>query len=268
MSVNDFRLGNQNVRKILLALFVLIIVTGCQEKNQLSASQTEEIHISAASSLTSVLDEWKNTYEENHPDIKIIINYGSSGTLVNQLEQGSPGDVLISASESWTSAAVDKGILKEETVFPLLKNRLVVASLESDKEVNSMEDLLGEDFEQIAIGDPESVPVGSYAKQAMETEGVYEQLAPKMVMSKSARQTAVYVESGNVDAGFVFQSDLYAFPALHSLMVVPEKMHTPITYSAAVTAEAEGSEQLDELIAALQSEEADKVFEKYGFEPN
>lgn len=241
----------------------LFLLVSCSQTN--IEETKNEIHISAASSMTTPLNELKTLFEEEHPQIELIINYGSSGTLVNQLSQGAPADVVILANASWMEDAVKQDIVQKEDVVNLYTNRLVLAA-HKDSEMKSLEDLTGEDVERVAIGDYDSVPAGSYTKQALIELDKWVEVEGKVVLAKSARQIASYIESKNVDAGFIFLSDVEAFSDLKSVEVVEESLHEPIIYPAALIRRSGKTEDSEVFLAFLSSQEAINVFQDYGFQ--
>lgn len=245
-----------------IMMFVLFLLVSCSQGTPEQGAK--ELHISAASSLTAPLNQIKVLYEERHPEVELIINYGSSGTLVNQLDQGAPADLAILASVSWMERAMEQEIISEENIVDLFTNQLVLA-IHEDSPVTSLDNLEGT-ADTIAIGDPDSVPVGSYTKQALVQLGLWENFQDKIVLAKSARQVAAYIESGNTDAGFILQSDAKAFPDLESVETLPESLHDPIVYPAAVINRSGKKEEGETFLTFLTSDEAIRVLQDYGFQ--
>lgn len=250
--------------KLHIIIFVsLFLLVGCSQTS--SEDEEKELHLSAASSLSAPLNEIKEKYEKENDDMKLIINYGSSGTLVNQLGQGAPVDIIILASSFWMEQAIEQNLVKQENVIDVFTNQLVLAS-HQDSGLTGLEGLAEEKVEKIAVGDPDSVPVGSYTKQALMELEYWELLEEKVVLAKSARQVAAYIDSKNVTAGFVFQSDLEAFPALQSVETISDSLHDPIIYPAALTERNAVLEESEDFLTFLESPESVSIFQKYGFE--
>ncbi|QHE51301.1 molybdate ABC transporter substrate-binding protein [Pontibacillus sp. HMF3514] len=249
-------------RFILFILFV-ILLTSCNQRDP--SSQQASLRISAASSLTTVMKEIKKQYEKKHPDQEITIQYASSGTLAHQLIQGAPSDIYISASEYWMDKVVQEGLIQQEDVFPLLKNRLILATHQG-KEIK-ISQLTNESIDQFAMGDPESVPAGAYAKQALEHAKVWETVKDKAVYGKNVRQVASYIQSQNVKAGFVYQSDVQALTNVQKSQVIPEEYHETITYPMGIINESKKDSSIKGFIKYLKGSEAKKVFQSYGFVP-
>lgn len=241
---------------------LLFVLTSCAQ--QAGEEIQQDLYISAASSLTAPLDIIKGMYEQQNPEIELVINYGGSGTLVNQVNQGAPVDLLILASEDWMETAIEQEIVNADEVTHLFTNQLVLAA-RMDSKLNELDEIGEAGVEKIAIGTPDSVPAGEYTKQALTALGEWENLKRKIVMTKSARQVATYIESGNVDAGFVFQSDLQAFSNLQAVEVIPESLHEPIVYPAVAIDRNGRIEASEAFLAFLTTPEAQEVFQEYGF---
>lgn len=255
--------GNRiSMKRFILFILFGIVLTSCNQQDP--SSQQTSLRISAASSLTTVMKEIKKQYENKHPEQKITIHYASSGTLAHQLIQGAPSDLYISASERWMDKVVREGLIQQEDVQPLLKNRLILASYQGNE--IQISQLADEAFNQFAMGDPESVPAGAYAKQALEHAKVWKTVKDKAVYGKNVRQVASYIQSQNVEAGFVYQSDVQALKGIQESQVISEKYHEPITYPMGMISESQ-NHSLVVFLKYLKGPEAKKVFQSYGFVP-
>ncbi len=251
------------MKRFILFIIIGIFLTSCNQQDP--SSQQTSLRISAASSLTTVMKEIKKQYENKHPGQKITIQYGSSGTLAHQLIQGAPSDLYISASERWMDEVVREGLIQQEDVQPLLKNRLILASYQGNEiKISQLDD---ESLDQFAMGDPESVPAGAYAKQALEYAKVWETVKDKAVYGKNVRQVSSYIQSQNVEAGLVYQSDVQDLKGVNESQVIPEEYHEPITYPMGMINESQKSSLMQGFIKYLKGPEAKKVFQSYGFVP-
>ncbi|KGX84927.1 molybdate ABC transporter substrate-binding protein [Pontibacillus marinus] len=251
------------MKRFILIILCGIVLTSCNQQDP--SSQQTSLRISAASSLTTVMKEIKKQYQKKHPEQEITIQYASSGTLAHQLIQGAPSDLYISASERWMDKVVQEGLIQQKDVQPLLKNRLILASYEG-KNIK-ISQLADEAIDQFAMGDPESVPAGAYAKQALEHVKVWRAVKDKAVYGKNVRQVASYIQSQNVEAGFVYQSDVQALKGVTELQVIPEEYHEPVTYPMGIINESQESSLMEGFIKYLKGPEAKKVFQSYGFVP-
>ncbi|WP_028781927.1 molybdate ABC transporter substrate-binding protein [Thalassobacillus devorans] len=248
------------IRQLITLIIGLLVLTGCQEGNQTGAP---ELRIAAASSLAGVMKPIETDFEEQ-TGIQLTMNFGSSGTLAQQIGQGAPSDVYISASEYWMNDAIQNGLMDEKSIVKVMSNRLVLAV--NDAGDIELQELPADTVSQIAIGDPASVPVGMYAKQALKSLGLWENVQGKLVYGKNAQQVAAYVESGNVDAGIVYQSDAIKSEELKTAGTVSNTHHKAIIYPAGIVKESQHKEAAEEFLKYLQSDEAQKTIKEFGFE--
>lgn len=152
--------------------------------------------MTAAASLTDSLKEIQALYEQKNEDITLSYNFGSSGTLQQQIEQGAPVDLFLSAGKKQMAALVDKGLVEKNRQTGLLRNELVViVPSDSGKRVSSVSDLVDPGFVKLAIGEPTTVPAGGYTREALEHDGLWDALQPRFVYAKDVRQVLTYVET-------------------------------------------------------------------------
>lgn len=226
--------------------------------------QQVELTISAAASLTDALNEIKTSYEGEPPNAKLNFNFGASGALQRQIEQGAPADVFISASASNMKALVEKSLVKDSKT--LLENDLVlVVPAKDGVEIKALDDLKGDAIKKIAIGIPDSVPAGKYTKEALTNQQLWDELEPKLVQAKDVRQVLQYVATGNADAGFVYKTDALSTTDTSISLTVDSKLHSPITYPLGIVAATSHEEEARQFYDYLQTEPALQVLEKYGF---
>lgn len=227
-------------------------------------SERAELTISAAASLTDALGELQKAYEAANAGVKLSFNFGASGALQQQIEQGAPADLFLSASPKNMQALVDKGLI--EAQHNLLKNELVVVVPGDGKAaVKKPEDLSGADVKKVAIGIPDSVPAGSYAKEALTAAGLWDGLQPKLVQGKDVRQVLQYVETGNADAGFVYKTDAMSSDKAQVAFAVDQALYKPIVYPVGVVKATKHAEAAAAFYQYLQTPEAIAIFGKYGF---
>ena len=142
-----------------------------------------------------------NTTEENGDEL--LVSTASSLTI----EQGAPADLFLSASEKDMEQLESEQLVKAETVVPFAENRLVLASLEKFPETADFTEIVMNAEETIAVGEPDSVPVGNFTKQALDSQGLWQPLEGRLIYAKDARQVVTYIESGNAGLGIVYSSD-------------------------------------------------------------
>jgi molybdate transport system substrate-binding protein len=226
-----------------------------------------EILISAASSLKDVMGTIAPLFEKENPGIKLSFNYGGSGQLKIQIENGAPVDVFISAAIDDIDVLDRKGLIAKDTRREVAKNSLVlIRNRTVGPPLQKMEDLAGKAVVRIAIGNPLTVPAGRYAKEALERGKLYDQLKDKLVLSENVRQVLDYVARGEVDAGYVYRTDALTEPRVAIVETTSWNQHTPILYPAAVLATSRNADAARKFIEYLRSDESQAIFRRYGFE--
>lgn len=230
------------------------------------AGDKVQLIVSAAASLTESLEEIKPIYETAHPNITLAFNFGASGTLQKQIEQGAKADLFLSAGAKQMKALVEGKFIDPATQMNLLLNELVVVvPADGGQPIASLEDLKGAAFKKLAVGTPESVPAGNYAKEALEKAGLWDALQSKIVFTKDVKQVLNYVETGNTEAGFVYKTDALASTKAKIAFTVDKSSHSPITYPIGIIQATEHRPQVEALYSYLTSKEAVDIFVKHGF---
>lgn len=252
---------------VLLVVFMTLL-GGCSQPggNTTSPVTTDrEITVSAAMTLKDVMEELKDGYMQQHPEVKINLNLASSGALQRQIEEGAPVDLFISAGVKQMDALDDKGLIDKTTRMDLLRNDLVLITREDGPPIKEFRDLTSPEVKKISLGMPETAPVGMYAKETLVNLGLWDKLQPKLVPGKNVRQVLTYVETGAVDAGFVYRSDAMKGHGIRVVLTVPDDLHKPIVYPAAILKNANDGETARSFLDYLTSPEAAAVFQKHGF---
>jgi len=257
---------------LALIVFVLVIsLASCGteattiELEEEADDLTGEIMISAAASLTNVMSELRPLFEKQYPNLKLVLNLGSSGSLQQQIEQGAPVDVFISAASKQMNALDEKSLIESTTRKDLLKNEVVLI-VPSDGDLSLTFDTLTDDsVKQIGIGDPASVPAGQYGQEVLTYLGVYDEVLPKASLAKDVKAVLAWVETGNVDAGIVYSTDAMVSEKVVVVDSAPEGSHKEITYPVAIVKDALMPVGGQLFIDFLETDEAIAVFEKYGF---
>ena len=180
---------------------MMLVMTGCSNERTGRA----ELTISAAVSLKNSLDELKIIFQNENPDLKLHLNYGSSGSLYKQIVQGAPVDVLISADFVHVGDLVNNNLVNDDEYVKVLVNALVLIAKRND--ISSFSDLSSSEVTSVAIGHPETVPAGKYAKASLTEQQIWGKIESKVVYAKDVRQVLTYVETGQIDAGVVYKTD-------------------------------------------------------------
>ena len=236
---------------------------GSGSKDDTTPVETKEIIVSAAASLKDAMTEIEKEYTSKNKNIKLTFNFGSSGSLQQQIEQGVPADVFISAGKKQVDTLEEKNLLKSGTRLDLLLNDLVLVVGNDNTTITKFEDLTKAD--KISIGTPESVPAGKYAQESLTNLKLWDSLQEKLVLAKDVTQVLTYVESGNVDAGLVYKSDAQGSTKVKVVTAAPADSHSKIVYPAAVIESTENPDEAKHFIDYLSTKEAQDIFVKYGF---
>ncbi|MGA8087408.1 MAG: molybdate ABC transporter substrate-binding protein [Terracidiphilus sp.] len=234
------------------------MLSGCHN------SQRVSLTVSAAASLQGALGEVEAAYFAGHPKVDFRNNFGSSGTLAREIEQGAPVDVFLSAAAKPMDDLASKGLISAKTREDILHNSLVLIA-PPDSKMQGLASLAGGSTKLIAIGDPASVPAGQYAQQTLNALDLNDQVKGKLVLGKDVRQVLTYVETGNADAGFVYATDARISGRVRVVATVPESAHEPIVYPAAVVKTSANQEAARTFVEFLGSPEAKAIFTKNGY---
>lgn len=225
-----------------------------------------ELLISAAASMTDVLNEIAQMYNSVDSSTKIIYTFGSSGALQTQIEEGAPVDIFMSAAQKQMTGLEEKDLIIKETKKTLLVNKVVlITPVNSDLALTSFEDLTKDDVKKIGLGDPASVPVGQYSEEILINLNILEEIKPKSVYGSDVRTVLTWVESGEVDCGIVYATDAYSTDKVKVVTEAPEGSHKEVTYPVAVIKDSKNVDKAKTFLDYLSTDEAAEVFVKYGF---
>jgi molybdate transport system substrate-binding protein len=275
---------------VLLSLaLVLGMMAGCGSQNQTAEendteepevvetqdNETQELEsceilVAAAASLKNAYeDELIPMFEEMYPGVTVSGTYDSSGKLQTQIEEGMEADVFMSAATKQMIALEDEGLIDSDTNVDLLENKIVlIVPAGSDSSISSFEDVVN--AQNIAIGDPESVPAGQYAQEALTNLGLWDQVLAKASLGTNVTEVLNQVAAGSADAGIVYATD--AASMADQVTVVAEapegSLAEKVIYPVAVVKNTAHADAAKAFVEFLQTEEALKVFESYGFTVN
>ncbi|TVX88388.1 molybdate ABC transporter substrate-binding protein [Paenibacillus agilis] len=222
--------------------------------------------VSADASLQTVLVEIQDNFERKYPHVEVQLNFGASGALQKQIEQGAATDIFMPASSKHMNSLIKSGFVTDNQQRNLLSNELVVIVNTTNKQTwSSLEKLTSSEMERIAIGDPETDSTGMYTEQTLQRLHFWNDIKNKAVFTKDVRQVLSYVDTGNVDAGFVYRTD--ALVAKNSKIVhfVSPKHHDPIIYPIGIIQQTRNLEAAQLWMAYVQQPEAQQIFKRYGF---
>lgn len=243
--------------KPLLAGVALLIVG--------AAAQAAELTVSAAASLTNAFKEIARDYEARHADARVHLNFGASGALLQQMAKGAPVDVFASADQETMDKAAGRQLIDPATRQDFVHNALVlIVPHDSALALGTLADLARPEVGKVAIGNPASVPVGSYSQRALESAGLWERVRAKAINTQSVRQSLDYVARGEVEAGFVYATDARVM-ADKVTVAFEVPLDVAISYPIAQAADSASAEEGRRFIAYVRSPAGQAVFAKYGF---
>lgn len=231
------------------------------------SSEKNSLIISAAISLKDALGAIKSAFAAEHPNIAITLNFGASGMLQQQIENGAPVDLFLSAAAKPMDTLEAKGLLSPGSRRDVVRNRLVLIVPKNSSGIAGFADLTRASVSRIAIGEPSSVPAGQYAQEALRYFKITDAVKGKVIFAKDVRQVLTYVETGNVDAGIVYRSDALASNRVKIAAEAPEVSHSPIRYPVAIIRATQNLPAAREFLAYLGDKYAEQIFEKRGFLP-
>ncbi|MBD1824440.1 molybdate ABC transporter substrate-binding protein [Cyanobacteria bacterium FACHB-DQ100] len=246
-----------------VALISFSIVLGLQFAQPTTANTT--LLVSAAASLKEVLEEIEPLYQKTRADVDLTYNFGASGALLQQIEQGAPADIFISAARRQMDTLDQRGALVPGTRGNLANNRLAIVVPKASRIVTSFSSLKEPEIKRVAIGEPRSVPAGQYAEQVLQKLNLSNDLNSKLVYANNVRQVLAAVESGNADAGFVYVTDAQISDKVKIAAIAAESFHSQIVYPIAVLKSSKNVDVAKSFLQYLSSNEARGVFRKYGF---
>ncbi|WP_226035439.1 molybdate ABC transporter substrate-binding protein [Aquibacillus saliphilus] len=250
-------------------IFILLLLTACSSSQQSNNDDEQvELTISAAASMMDVLEEIRVDFEEEHNDINLLYNFGSSGSLQQQIAHGAPVDLFISANLQRFNSLLDQGFISSNYHKEMVGNELVLIQPNSgDVRLSSFSDLLNEEVKKVAIGIPETVPAGYYAKEYLEKQKLYNKLKDKFIPGKDVRQVLNYVETGNTDAGIVYRTDALHSKSVQVVTTANKQDHTPIIYPVGILEDSNHKEAAMLFFDYVTNSDSLEIFKEYGFSP-
>jgi molybdate transport system substrate-binding protein len=250
-----------------LAGLLLSFLTLCGAAHSPAAAADKTLTVFAAASMKNALDDIDAAFTAR-TGVKVNASYAASSTLAKQIEQGAPADIFVSADSDWMDYAVGKKTINEATRVNLLGNSIVLIAPKESKIDNvtispnfDLAKLAGDG--KIATGDVKAVPVGKYAKAALEKLGAWQAAEPKFAMADSVRAALILVARGEAVLGIVYSTDAKVEPGVKIVGTFPPDSHPPIIYPVAATTTATG--EAKDYLDYLHSSAAKAVLEKYGF---
>jgi len=230
------------------------------------AAQAADLTVSAAASLTNAFKELAPAFESAHPGTKLLLNFAASDALLAQIAKGAPVDVFASADQETMDKAEAQKLLVAGSRRNFANNALVlITPLEGALPLKALADLQKAEVRHIALGKPEGVPAGRYAKGALEGARLWAAVEPKAVYAANVRQALDYVARGEVEAGFVYATDA-AIQKDKVKVAFSVPTETPISYPLGAIAGSPNAEGARQFIDYLLSPAGQAVLARYGFQ--
>ena len=254
------------LRFMLIATPLFLTLTSCSlNSKENNIESTSELTLSVAASLKESMLEIKELFEKEHTNIALNLNFGSSGSLQQQIEQGAPCNLFISAGQSQMNALEEKGLIENNTRKDLLKNALVLIG-SPNSNISDIQDLTTDKVKHIAIGEPASVPAGKYADEVITNLNIKDTISDKLVFAKDVKEVLSWVSTDNAEVGFVYKSDTIAANSIKVIKEFPDTLHSPINYPIAIIKDNSDMDNTKKLYDYLNTDEAKEIFKKYGYE--
>lgn len=261
----------KKVRMILAVLISLVLLSSMaacskQDASTTAPAQKVNLTVSAAASLKDAMEEVKANYAKENPNVTVTINFGASGTLEQQIEQGADVDVFMSAATKQIDQLKAKGLTMDDTIKNVLGNKLVlIVPSDSKANITDFSGVTGNSIKKLALGEAKSVPAGQYAEEVFKNLNILDQVKDKAVYGKDVKEVLTWVATGNADAGVVYETDAKTSDKVKVVAVAADGTHTPIVYPATVIKSTKNADASKAFMAYLSGPQAKVVFEKYGF---
>src|ERR1019366_3043033 len=251
------------MRSLLVAAVVVLTVPW----GITAHAQGHDLLVFGAASLKNALDDADAQYQRDAGH-KVVVSYGASSALAKQIENGAPADIFVSADLDWMDYVAEHKLIKPDTRFNLLGNKLVLIA-PADSRINltiapnfPLAQALGND--RLAMAEPSAVPAGKYGKAALEALGGWQSVAGKIAPAQDVRATLLFVSRKEAPLGIVYQTDAAADKGVKIVGAFPPDTYPPIIYPIALTASSKNPDAV-KFLAFLHSSDAKPFFEKHGF---
>lgn len=271
---------NLKSKWIILGMMVMLVLTGCQKSDTgakatgpapepIAKEADTKLTVAAAASLEyAYVEKLIPMFEEKNPSIKIEGVYDSSGKLQTQIEEGLEADLFMSAAMKQMKNLSEKQMVDKESIVELLENKIVlIKPADSETKVTDFKNI--SEASTIAIGDPESVPVGEYAKEALENLKIWDGIQSKLSLGTNVTEVLNWVAENSAEVGIVYATDAATTDKVKILAEAPEgSLKKKVIYPVGIVSASKNKEAAQKFLEFLSSEEALQVFKDYGFTPN
>ena len=249
--------------KVGICLFLILLLSSCRGLAGLAQRRKSALTISAASNLIPAFEEIGDRFE-NETSFEVEFNFGASGQLADQIIQGAPVDVFASADAAYINELLEEGLLVESSVTEFARGRIVLWAAEgSNLEIAALQDLSQLSVETLMLANPAYAPFGKAAREALESAGIWDVIADKVVYGSYVSQTLHMAEAGSADAAIVALSLVLGGDG--DWILIPEIQHEPIRQVMAVLRGTENEEAARAFIEFVKSETGQEILRRFGF---
>ena len=223
-----------------------------------------DLVVSAAASLSNALRDIGRRFDAAHPGDTVVFNFAASDVLLAQIDKGAPADVFASADEETMDRAARNGRIDATSRRDFAANTLVIIVPKGAPAIASIQALATDRVRHVALGSPESVPAGRYAREVLQQSGAWAAIEPKVVRAQNVRQVLDYVARGEAEAGFVYRTDAALMPDRVAVTAEPPAQRR-VRYPIAVVADTRNRALADAFTRYVEGEEAQGILRRYGF---
>lgn len=241
------------------------LLAACTLSCALAPAMAGEVLVSGAASLTNAFKDLAAQYEAAHPGTRVLTTFGASDVVLRQIVEGAPADVFASADQKAMDKAAAASAIEPATRMNFVRNEVVlVVPAGNPLRIRSLKDLEKPGVKRIALGNPDSVPVGRYTRAALEKAGVWETVPSREILGQNVRQVLSYVERGEVDAGFVFATDA---ALMKDRVKVVQAVATPepVVYPIALVRRDGRAPEAADFLKYVVSPAGQAILARYGF---
>ena len=247
---------------LVVSVLVAVLLAACSGRG----GADDELLVFAATSLTDAMTEAAAEFEAAS-GTEVEISFGPSRALAQQIVRGASPEVYFAAGQPPMDLLVDEGHVVEDGVVRLLSNKIVLITEQDAPVIGGIDELADAGLARIAMPDPEIAPAGNYTRTALQNLGLWDRMLPRIVFANDVRATLEYVETGNADGGFLYQTDAATSEEVAILDIVPTDSYPDVVYPAAVVVDADNRKGAEALLEFLQGDEAKEIFRRHGFTP-
>jgi molybdate transport system substrate-binding protein len=247
---------------VQILILSLLFATACTQP-QTRPTPNNELTVGAAADLIPAFEEIGREFHSS-TGIRVVFDFGSTGLLTRQIENGAPMDVFAAANVEYINQLESQGLILSDTKAIYARGRIVLwTPKESRLRIENLNDLAKEDVHRIAIANPDHAPYGRAAREALERSGTWETVKPKLVYGENVRQTLQFAQTGNVEAAIVALS-LAQQSDGHSTLI-PDNLHKPLDQALAVIKSTHNEQQARIFVSFVTGERGRAILSKYGF---